>query len=457
MLGKTFAAAATAAAAARRAHGRGLHFVAAAGQSLSALRLRDACRCPRCVDPLTSQKEFRTGDIPATIRAARSSADHGDGGLSVAWADDAPDYAAHSSHYSAAALADLGVSAAAAREALDRGRVFWDAKLMAARQHWVSFDDYLKPDDDSTAGTSSGGRRGLGGFGSFARALHRYGLAFIRGVPSSTDSVARIAERMGPLRNSFYGQTWDVRSVPGSANVAYTNKHLGFHMDLLYMREPPGFQLLHCLRNAAGERGGESLFSDAFRAVWALRLKNPDAWRALLEVPVRYGYDNAGEFYECWHRSIELVPAFQRATAGRSAAAANGDDPDLQPHHLAHVNYSPPFQLPWRPYTPAPGSDSVDADLLRYCAAAAALGAELDHPDAVFSLKLAPGDCVVFANRRVVHARSAFEMPAEADVQPSLGGNERWLRGAYVDEDALLSRFRMLRRVNPQAWDASDE
>ena len=42
--------------------------------------------------------------------------------------------------------------------------------------------------------------------------------------------------------------------------------------------------------------------------------------------------------------------------------------------------------------------------------------------------------CAVFANRRVLHARREFD--------PKSG--ERWLKGAYVDTDAYLSKFRVL-------------
>jgi gamma-butyrobetaine dioxygenase len=47
-----------------------------------------------------------------------------------------------------------------------------------------------------------------------------------------------------------------------------------------------------------------------------------------------------------------------------------------------------------------------------------------------------PGECVIFDNRRVLHARKAFEV---ADA-----GKERWLRGAYLDKDPFMSKLRVL-------------
>jgi hypothetical protein len=43
-------------------------------------------------------------------------------------------------------------------------------------------------------------------------------------VPSGEESVINIGTRIGPLRDSFYGRTWDVKSVPNAKNVAYTHK-----------------------------------------------------------------------------------------------------------------------------------------------------------------------------------------------------------------------------------------
>ena len=49
---------------------------------------------------------------------------------------------------------------------------------------------------------------------------------------------------------------------------------------------------------------------------------------------------------------------------------------------------------------------------------------------------MGPGECVIFDNRRVLHARKRFEV---GDL-----GKERWLRGAYLDKDPFVSRMRVL-------------
>lgn len=70
-------------------------------------------------------------------------------------------------------------------------------------------------------------------FGQALVELQLNGLIFLNNVPEAEESVERIAERIGPLKTTFYGRTWDVKDKPKAENVAYTSKHLGLHMDLL--------------------------------------------------------------------------------------------------------------------------------------------------------------------------------------------------------------------------------
>jgi hypothetical protein len=69
----------------------------------------------------------------------------------------------------------------------------------------------------------------------------------------------------------------------------------------------------------------------------------------------------------------------------------------------------------------------------------------LESKEMTFDLKLKPGECVIFDNRRIVHARGHFN---------TLTGS-RWLAGAYVDTDAVLSRFNVASKKQPDAWRAA--
>ncbi|CED82797.1 Uncharacterized membrane protein [Phaffia rhodozyma] len=222
------------------------------------------------------------------------------------------------------------------------------------------------------------------------RQLATHGIAFIRDVPTDqtendTCELRALANRIGELRHTFYGQTWDVRSLGDRGrNVAYTDVPLGLHMDLLYFQNPPQLQFLHSLRARA--KGGASYFVDSFRAAEDLRQRKPDVFRKLT----------------------------------------------MAKREIKHVNYSPPFQAP---FPPDPNSSEVAMDALK------AFAKELRDPKLVFELTLKEGECVVFDNRRVLHARRGFKEIEDSGLRD---GPQRWLKGCYVDGDAAWDRLRVL-------------
>lgn len=98
---------------------------------------------------------------------------------------------------------------------------------------------------------------------------------------------------------------------------------------------------------------------------------------------------------------------------------------------IAHVNWSPPFQGPFEADN---GTTDQGQRLRNYLRAAKQFARIIDNPENQFEYLMQPGDCVLFNNRRVLHARRAFD------------GNEgvRWLKGAYLDSDPFMSRIRVL-------------
>lgn len=65
----------------------------------------------------------------------------------------------------------------------------------------------------------------------------------------------------------------------------------------------------------------------------------------------------------------------------------------------------------------------------------------LDNPKNVYEYLLREGDAVIFDNRRVLHARAAFE---DIDGAPKSDGPNRWLKG--VSERVILPLSRWLKR-----------
>ncbi len=76
------------------------------------------------------------------------------------------------------------------------------------------------------------------------------------------------------------------------------------------------------------------------------------------------------------------------------------------------------------------------------------------RPEFALQLRLAPGDCLIFDNTRILHARTAFTArrrpAARATRRRRVGARrragERHLQGCYADLDGLLSTLAVLRR-----------
>ncbi|KAG9238263.1 hypothetical protein BJ875DRAFT_368282 [Amylocarpus encephaloides] len=357
--------------------------------------LRDSCACVRCVDPHSTQKHFQTTDIPDNISVKRLL-EKPNGNIEVKWWNDIPGFP--EDHVSVFPPDNFDKkSPTFLRQRSPSGYSLWNAQGIRRRFEYIDYHEYMTTDV------------------GLHRALLRLtfdGLLLLRGVPESEESVARIANRIGVIRNTFYGRTWDVKSVPDAKNVAYTSRYLGLHMDLLYMANPPGFQFLHCLKNTAS--GGASIFSDAVAAAADLpagyqeRLKN-----TLLS----YQYLNAGEHYYYEHPVIECSPGSENT-----------------PSKIQHVNYSPPFQAPF-----AARSENI-GQVPAFLEAFRAFSQAVESPHRVLEYKLQEGECVMFDNRRVLHGRKAFD---------AVGG-ERWYKGTYVDTDVVKSRTRVLDAKHPE-------
>ena len=52
---------------------------------------------------------------------------------------------------------------------------------------------------------------------------------------------------------------------------------------------------------------------------------------------------------------------------------------------------------------------------------------------------------MLFDNRRVLHARTAFHEKESSEKEED-GVPNRWLKGCYLEADALVDRVRVLRR-----------
>ncbi|ROT39021.1 Clavaminate synthase-like protein [Sodiomyces alkalinus F11] len=389
--------------------------------TLPALWLRD--NCPQSRSPSSGNKSFATAEIPPDLRI-KSVRKTSDGNWQFEWRNDIPRFAerGHVSVFTPQQLEELVSRPSAGRAGYlmqDVRRqlprevappIFWDKRILLNRRlREIDYKDWMQRGDE---------------FHRAVLELALTGLVFIQNVPQTKQAVVDMGLQFGALQETFYGRTWDVVSKPQAENVAYTSEYLGLHSDMLYLPQPPKLQFLHCLENDA--TGGESLFSDAWRAAYEFVHFRPADAHPLAWHSIGFHYDaNGFSYYQ--YRPVLTFDSPRRALrghpsefAGRSSSPANLGD-------LTSVSWSPPFQMPFA----APDSPSADRAFRRWHASAAKFQALLEDERNMVRRRLRPGECVVFDNRRVLHGRTAFD--------PASG--RRHLHGAYVAMEDWNSTF----------------
>ncbi|GMM37289.1 Aim17 protein [Saccharomycopsis crataegensis] len=412
--------------------------------------LRDASTSLDSINPISKQKLFSTGQISRGIRAIQApqiiSVSATDGvsewAMEVNWSD------GNVSIYKESFLKKYS-----SPETRIHGRYFeenwqlWDNSIITkAENHlFIDFDKYMEDEPSLLQAMKN---------------LNKYGLTFIKNIPKQLDSegkpklvndewfVESIAQRIGYIRETFYGRLFDVQSKKDAKNIAYTNGYLGLHMDLMYYESPPQLQLLHSITNRV--EGGGSFFADSYAAVNEVSETDTQAYTAMTEIPVNFHYDNAGENY--WY--------------SRPMVVEDPDQIDPRTDHqlIRHVNYSPPFQAPFdigitSPLKKIGEFENLSQLDIGYRHSAAASGKRhvfrefhrglqafekfINNESNQYKLKLEEGVCVIFDNRRVLHAREGFNSKDNCQEEIEY---ERWFKGAYIDTDAYYSKMRVLFR-----------
>lgn len=339
--------------------------------------LRDRCACAECRDAGSGQRLFDIADLPVGLRV--ESARVSGGVLTVRFAPEG---------HETSLLVDELLGA-------DRPQRWADVRSEAAKRLWRSAADL---------GTRSGHAWSahLADPVPAMRELALDGLTLLTGSSTTEGTVLRIAESFGHVRTTNYGTVFDVRVEESPTNLAFTSRAIGPHTDNPYRDPVPTIQLLHCLRNDAA--GGRSGLVDGFAAAVELRRTDPEAFEVLASTPVGYAFDSAD--------------------AGlRTHLPIVGLDVEGRIREIRFNNRS--MRVPRMPL----------ADSSAFYAAYRRFAALLAEPAACLRFTLRPGDCVVFDNTRVLHARTAFE-----------SGGGRHLQGAYADLDAVFSRLAVAER-----------
>ena len=236
-----------------------------------------------------------------------------------------------------------------------------------------------------------------------------YGACVLENSPTHEAYLLKLAERIGPVRDSNFGMLWDVKADVELAGDAKTNStantglRLGPHSDLPTREVPPGFQFLHCLINEAD--GGESTLTDGAALVEALERDHPEAFELLSTRHWIFFNRGPGIDHRWSAPIIDYLPGC--------------DTPTIRAFY------------PVRAF-PAMANEDVSRsyDALRLFHRMA------DQPEFELKFRLIAGDIMCFDNRRVLHGRDAFT-----------GSGKRHLQGVYIDRDEIMSRARALNRA----------
>uniref|UniRef100_A0A3B4ZTT6 Gamma-butyrobetaine dioxygenase-like n=1 Tax=Stegastes partitus TaxID=144197 RepID=A0A3B4ZTT6_9TELE len=269
-------------------------------------------------------------------------------------------------------------------------RYYWDSKLR------IPTADYQEVLEDDKAALA------------WLLALRRVGIVYLKGAPAQQGQVSRLAKRIGYLRLTFYGHTWQVQDKPMANNVAYTSGKLSQHTDYPALHFAPGVQFLHCINQAV--EGGESEVVDGFHAAEQLQREDPEAFSTLSSLHVDFT-DTGTDYCDFMLQSKKCiidVDAEGRVARINYNNATRDSVLDLPLHQVQ------PFYRALRSY--------VDV---------------MNRPENVVTYRMEPGDLVTFDNWRLLHGRRSYV---------SNPGRLRHLEGAYLDWDEVMSRLRILRR-----------
>lgn len=229
------------------------------------------------------------------------------------------------------------------------------------------------------------------------------GIAIFRGLDDASDAGEIFAQQIGFKRQTNFGVMFDVINKPSPNNLAYTSLALPLHTDLSNQESIPGYQFLHCWKSSV--LGGESRFADGYRVCEDLLRDRPDFFKLLSETDIPWRFHDEDVDIRFRRPVIDLDN--HGVLQGLAFNAHIADIPDL-PSEKLYAFYEAYRDLMKRIRDPA--------YLVRYA--------------------MAPGEMVMFDNRRILHGREAFDAST----------GERYFRGFYIEHNEVNSRMRVLAR-----------
>lgn len=235
----------------------------------------------------------------------------------------------------------------------------------------------------------------------------RYGFGKVVNAPVEEGALFNVVDLFGHVRETNYGQHFDVRTEVNPTNLAFTGAGLQAHTDNPYRDPVPTVQVLYCLESSAP--GGENMVVDGFAAALRLRAENEAYFDVLANHCARFEY--AGEAGVCLtsrRPMIELAP-----------------DGELIGVRFNNRSLAAVTDVPFD-------------EMAIYYEAYRQFGEIIDDVAMEVTFRLNPGEAFLVNNTRVLHARKGYA-----------GEGTRWFQGCYADMDGLRSTYDALRHKLP--------
>jgi len=235
------------------------------------------------------------------------------------------------------------------------------------------------------------------------KSFYEYGFVIIKNVPTKNNYIVQFANSIGSIRPTNFGEYFNVKSVPNPNDLAYTSLALSPHTDNPYRKPIPCIQLLHCIENEVS--GGFSTLVDGFKVATYLKKNNPDYFKILTKVKVKFKFTDKEVVLENKGELIEL------------------DDED----NLKQVRFSTRLD-----YVPILEKNKLDL----FYKARKEISNLYNSEKFRIEFKLMPGDIMMMDNHRLLHGRTVFDT----------NEGKRFLQGCYIDHDSSEGKLRHLKR-----------
>lgn len=335
--------------------------------------LRDNARDPVSFDSQSHQRELFTAMVPADIRPEHLQLSADGDSFHIKWPD-LDTIAEYASGF-------LSMYRQPATVTVVPAPTLWDANSLTDDTIRIEFAEATRDDGNAV----------------LLKILAAYGFALITDCPCEQQSVAKIANNIGYIRETIFGGLWEFEANASMADSAYTPKELRPHTDSTYSLDAPGLQLLLCLSYDA--IGGESVMVDGFAVADQLRQDDAALYDAISRIDVTGIYKGDGTILEA-SRPI-----------------------------LRHDNDGQLVQVTFNNYD-RKTVRLAEPDMRHLYSGIRYLDRLYNDPAYQWRHQLKPGQMLIFDNWRILHGRGAFQ-------------GKRKMAGAYLNREDYLGALRM--------------